>query len=157
MTSEITRESGPSGAPRSVRDRPLGTPVRILFGPPRSKTSAVKRRTPWAAPVITGALLAACSGGASTSPSGVVAGVAAPCVGSYRPQRQISSIPVLVTITQGTHRIASQTVRGSHVYVFTLPPGRYVVSSDALGGGPAAHVNLRAGDVLRTNLYSMCV
>ena len=114
-------------------------------------------RALWSIPVMVGALLAACGGGASTSPSGVIAGVAQPCVGAYMTKAQFADLPVLVTIAQASHTIATQTVRGSHIYVFTLPPGRYVVSSDALGGAPPARVNLRAGEVLRTNLGSMCV
>ena len=70
---------------------------------------------------------------------------------------QLADLSVLVKVTQGSIIIASQTVRGSHVYAFTLPPGRYVVSSDALGGNHPSRVDLRAGEVVETNLYSMCV
>jgi hypothetical protein len=69
---------------------------------------------------------------------------------------QFADLTVRVTISQGSHTVASQAVRGSHVYAFTLPPGRYLVSSDGLGGSPPTHVDLRAGEVLRTNLYSLC-
>jgi hypothetical protein len=126
-------------------------------GSPRVKTSAMNSRPLWVVPLMCGALLAACGGGASTSPSGVIAGVAQPCVGDDMTKAQFASLTVHVTVTQGSQTIATQAVRGSHVYVFTLPPGRYVVSSDALGGAPTAHVNLRAGEVLRTNLGSMCM
>jgi len=78
-------------------------------------------------------------------------------VGALMTKAQFANLAVLVTATQDSRTVASQTVQGSHVYAFTLPPGRYVVSSDALGGAPTARVNLRAGEVLRTNLGSMCV
>jgi hypothetical protein len=70
---------------------------------------------------------------------------------------QLANLPVQVTVTQGSRTIASQTVRGSHVYVFTLPPGSYVVSSDALGGNHPSRITLHSGEVRQVNLYSMCV
>jgi hypothetical protein len=116
----------------------------------------VNRRLRWLAPLALGGLLAACGGAATKTESGVVTGVATPCVSVARTEAQIAKIPVRVTIMKGSTIIATKTVRGDHTYRFTVPSGHYIVISDALGGARPVSVNVNAGDVVRANLYSVC-
>lgn len=127
-----------------------------LFAPPGEQDWSVNRRLRWPAPLALGGLLAACGGAATTTASGVVTGVATPCVSLATNEAQIANIPVRVTIAKSSTTIANQTVRGSHTYRFTLPPGHYEVTSDALGGGHPVSVNVNAGEVVRANLISVC-
>jgi hypothetical protein len=89
-------------------------------------------------------------GGTST---GVVTGIAYPCVGPHRTAAQLANIPVRVTIRQRSEVIARQIVRGSHTYRFAVPSGQYVVSSRT--SGPVS-IMLHAGEVRRANLLSFC-
>ncbi len=105
--------------------------------------------------VFTG-MLAACGGGPATNPSasGVVTGYAEPCVGPFRTQAQISEIPVRVTLEDHSRVVASQTVRGSHTYRLTVPPGRYRISTDA--ASRPVDITVHSGGVVRTDLISSC-
>jgi hypothetical protein len=110
----------------------------------------IKGLIPTAAVVLTLCFASGCSSGPTT---GVVTGVAYPCVGPHRTSAQLANIPVRVTIRQRSKVIARETVRGSHTYRFDMPPGQYVVSSRT--SGPTS-ITLHAGEVDRTNLPSFC-
>ena len=88
-------------------------------------------------------------------PSGVITGVASPCVGYAATASQMAKLPVRVTLTEGSRSVTSVIVRGSHIYRFTEPPGRYTVSSNQ--GVTPTSVNLRSGQVSHIDLISPCM
>jgi len=103
------------------------------------------------------ALASGCGRGAATSvKTGLITGVASPCVGVAKTENQIAKMPVRVTLTQRSRTVASQVVYGSHTYRFTEPKGQYLVSSDQSGVTPAS-VTLHTGEVARINLFSPCM
>jgi hypothetical protein len=112
----------------------------------------------WAIPVAVGGFLAACGGAGTTTttPPGVITGVATPCVGYAATASQMAELPVRVTLTEGSRTVTSVIVRGSHTYRLTEPPGQYVVSSDQAGVAPTG-VNLGAGQVAHVDLLSPCM
>lgn len=84
----------------------------------------------------------------------VVTGIATPCVGVGEPEGHIADVPVHVTILNGSRTVASQTVRGSDMYRLTVPPGHYLVTSNALGAEAPTRVRVKAGALAEVNLYS---
>jgi hypothetical protein len=81
---------------------------------------------------------------------GVVSGIAEPCDG---PVLSDVDLPAKVTIKGASGTVATQTVRGNHVYRLVVPPGHYKVSSNASG---AVAVVVHSGDVAHVNLPDLC-
>ena len=78
--------------------------------------------------------LGACS--ACSVPShapAVLSGVAAPCPNPFWGGVPRSRIPVRVVLTKSARIVASETLKGRHIYRFVVSPGRCVVRSDAPG------------------------
>lgn len=96
---------------------------------------------------------AGCSTG---STAGTVTGVASPCIGSGVTSAEYANLPVEVTLTQASHTIASQTVKGKHVYRFTALPGTYVVSTHEGQGSMPVRLALSSSGVARVNIPSTC-
>jgi hypothetical protein len=89
----------------------------------------------------------------TTSPHvGIVTGVASPCW-PYPFTKGIRKTPVTVTVTRDGQRVASQKVRGKHVYHLTLAPGNYVVSTLY---SPAKPVTIVAGLAAKSDLSDDC-
>ena len=85
-------------------------------------------------------------------------GVAAPCEAmAITSQAQVAAIPVRVTVSAGDQVVATETVRGTHIYRLSVTPGRYLLSSNALDGREPSSIDLHSGEVLHTNLYSDCI
>jgi hypothetical protein len=81
---------------------------------------------------------------------GVVSGIAEPCDG---PVVNNVDLPAKVIINGASGTVATQTVRGNHVYRFQVPPGQYQVWSDASG---AVAVVVYSGEVAHVNLPDLC-
>lgn len=88
----------------------------------------------------------------TSPPVGIVTGVASPCW-PYPFTKGIRNAPVAVTVTRDGQRVASQTVRGKHVYHLTLAPGSYVVSTLY---SPAKPVTIVAGLAAKADLPDDC-
>jgi hypothetical protein len=88
----------------------------------------------WIVPLclVTVTLPSAACGGTTGSPKttvprlGVLTGIAGECAG---PAGQPAH-PVQVTVYQGSHIIVEQTRLGSHTFRFSLPAGKYWVTTD---------------------------
>lgn len=59
---------------------------------------------------------------------GILTGVASPCW-PYASDNGIGEKSVTVTVARDGQTVASQTVRGDHIYRFMLSPGSYIVST----------------------------
>jgi hypothetical protein len=97
-------------------------------------------------------LAAGCSTGSTT---GTITGVASPCVGLVT-SAEYANLSVEVTLSNGSHVVASQAVKGKHVYRFTISPGTYVVSTKEGQGSTPVHVTLSSGQIARANIPSTC-
>ena len=84
---------------------------------------------------------------------GVVTGVASPCW-PYANDRGIRKAAVTVTVVQDDRAVASQTVRGDHVYRVELAPGAYTVSTPYSKPEPVSVVDRRTQ---RVDLPDDCV
>lgn len=82
---------------------------------------------------------------------GVVTGVAPPCVGNATAAYE--AIPVEVSLRQG-YPFASEMVHGSSIFRFLVPPGNYVLSSDAMPGSRS--ITVLAHRTTRVNLIPSC-
>jgi hypothetical protein len=114
-------------------------------------------RTKWAlaAAVVGVCSLAACSSSSSAAPDpAVLTGVASPCAGTTTSD-QYAQMKVNVTLSANSHTVASQTVTGSHTYLFHVSPGQYRVSSDQQYAAPE-DVTLRAGRTTNVDLDPHC-
>ncbi len=97
-------------------------------------------------------LAAGCSSGAA---AGSVTGIAAPCTGPVLPP-QYAKLSVKVKLSQDSHVVQSQTVRGRHLFEFTVTPGKYVLSSNQGLGSPPIPVTVTSGRVTTANISSSC-
>jgi hypothetical protein len=100
--------------------------------------------------------LVACGGGAaSPAPSGqtpgVLAGTAVECSGPAG----LPSHPVEVVVSSDGHVVLRQTRLGSHRFRFSLPPGRYRVTTDQSAVVPVT-VTIRSGRTADVEVVSSC-
>jgi hypothetical protein len=114
------------------------------------------RRLGWIGLFALTELLAAC-GSTTPAPSGVVTGIATPCVGLVPTEADYEAIAVRVTISDDSQLVASESVRGSHAYRIAVAPGRYVVSSNAVLPRRRRSVRVKAGEVVVANLWADCM
>jgi hypothetical protein len=105
------------------------------------------------------ALLAVgCTTKAATTPRttvpdvGVVTGIASPCW-PYPFTNGIRKASVTVTVALNGQTLATQTVRGRHVYHLTLGPGGYLISTPY---SPAKPVTIVAGLAAKVDLPDDC-
>jgi hypothetical protein len=84
---------------------------------------------------------------------GTVSGIASPCW-PYAFNKGIEKASVRVTVTRDGRTVASQTVRGNHVYHFTLSLGDYVVSTFYSKARP---ITITAGRTVKADLPDGCV
>jgi hypothetical protein len=81
---------------------------------------------------LVGIVASGCSATSAPRPEpqtvGIVTGVASPCW-PYTTNKGIEKALVKVAVTQGEKTVASQSIRGDHVYRFALAPGSYLVST----------------------------
>lgn len=82
----------------------------------------------------------------------IVTGMAAPCW-PYPFAKGIRKAPVAVTVTRNGQKVATQTVRGNHVYHLTLAPGGYLVSTLY---SPAKPVTIVVGHAATVDLPDDC-
>jgi hypothetical protein len=88
-----------------------------------------------------------------TSPHvGIVTGIASPCW-PYPFTKGIRKSPVTVTVTRDGQSVATQMVRGDHVYHLTLAPGGYLVSTLY---SPAKPVTIVVGLAAKVDLPNDC-
>jgi hypothetical protein len=90
---------------------------------------------------------------AISSDVGVVTGVASPCW-PYAFNKGIEKASVKVTLTRNGQNVASQTVRGDHVYHFKLSPGIYAVSTLY---SPARPFTITTGSTAKVDLPDDCI
>jgi len=104
-----------------------------------------------------GMVIAGCSTTSAPMPSppkvGVVTGVASPCW-PYPTNKGIEKSPVRVVATRDGKTLATQTVRGDHVYRFTLGPGSYVVTTFYSRPRP---VTIASGRTVKVDLPDDCL
>ncbi len=84
---------------------------------------------------------------------GVVTGIASPCW-PYATDRGIRRASVTVTLSRDGRTVATQTVRGDHVYRVELVAGAYVVSTPFSRPVPVA---VTVGRTVRADLPDDCV
>ena len=82
---------------------------------------------------------------------GLVTGTAYPCVGVG----VAVGIPVTVTLSQGSRKITSQSIRYPHPFLLSASPGRYELSSSASTSRPHS-ILIRAGLTTRVELPTAC-
>lgn len=84
------------------------------------------------ASALAGLVASGCSTTSAPTPKpptvGIVTGVASPCW-PYPTDKGIGKTLVRVNVSQKGKTVASQSVKGDHIYRFTLAPGHYVVST----------------------------
>jgi hypothetical protein len=85
----------------------------------------------------------------------VVTGVAAPCTGPVLPGA-LARLPVTVTLSRASRVVATQSVRGRHVYRFAASPGAYVVASKERGGSRPVRVTVQPGATTVVPIRSSC-
>ena len=118
-----------------------------------------KARTKWwkgLVPIcLAGSISLAGCGGSSTSPTvpslyrGLLVGTAGECSGpADQPAR-----PVQVIVFRGSHVVVEQTKLGSHPFRFSLPRGRYRVTSNQSFVVPV-NVVLHSGRIARVAVLS---
>ena len=111
---------------------------------------------PWlAALCVAGAVVVTGCGGPTSipieapPPHGVLSGVAEECTGPIN----LPDKPVQVVVSRDHHVVVEQTKLGSHGFTFSLPAGKYLVTSNqsyvvpvkvTLQAGRVAHVSVRA-------------
>lgn len=111
---------------------------------------------PWPLALLIAGCTSVGPGTTGTVPTGVVTGVASPCVGPPMPQAHYEAIPVRVRLLKDGRVVDRQTVTGSHTFRFVAPPGRYVLRSDQSGTSPT-HVGIASGKESRVNIYAACM
>src|ERR1039458_6665467 len=89
------------------------------------------------------------------SPDGILTGVAAPCVG-LATTAEYARLPVEVAVNEGSRTVVSETVTGRHTYRFTVPPGRYTISSDEFQAPLNVRVVLHSGKTDHVDLMPAC-
>jgi uncharacterized protein with FMN-binding domain len=89
------------------------------------------------------------------SPDGNLVGIAAPCVG-LATTAEYASLPVEVAVDEGENAVVRETVTGRHTYRFTVPPGRYTISSDQFQVPLNVRVVLRSGQTKHVDLIPNC-
>ena len=110
------------------------------------------RRWSCVALCLAGLVLAQCSRGSSPT-NGTISGVARPCLGTAPPGGwNERAIPVTVMLYQRSRVVARQIVKGSDIYRFEVPAGRYKVV--AYPG--SVYVTVRAGETSHANIYNPC-
>lgn len=139
-TGNRTNLSGETGVKLMEPRQPIGGGIGMTS------------KTPVALVISALGLLAGCSTGSS---SGTITGFASPCTGPVS-SSGYANLPVDVTLSHGSHLVASTTVKGKHVYHFTVSPGQYVVSTHEGQGSRPVHITLRSGEVARVNIPSTC-
>jgi hypothetical protein len=82
---------------------------------------------------------------------GMVTGTAYPCIGVDVG----AGIPVTVTLSQGSRKITSQSVRYPHPFLLSAPPGRYRLSSSASTSRPHS-ILIQAGLTTHADLPTAC-
>jgi hypothetical protein len=103
-------------------------------------------------------LTAGCSNTTAPSPPpippnvGTVSGIASPCW-PYAFNKGKENASVRVTVTRSGQPVASQTVRGNHLYHFTLWVGDYVVSTFYSKARP---ITIAAGRTVKADLPDDC-
>jgi hypothetical protein len=111
----------------------------------------------WAMGLVVGSsmVLAAC-GGTSGSPNasprpGVITGIADMCSGAPgAPPHNVQ-----VRLLDGKRLIAHQTYFGNHIFRFSVPAGRYTVTSDQSYATPV-QVAVQSGEAVHIEVYSTC-
>jgi hypothetical protein len=100
-------------------------------------------------------VLAAC-GSTSASPNalvrrGVITGTADMCSGAPgEPPHNVQA-----RLLEGKRLVGRQTFLGSHIFRFSVVPGRYTVTSDQSYATPV-HVAVRPGEAVHVEVYSAC-
>ena len=90
-----------------------------------------------------------------TSPVGYISGNAQLCQGPYASQQTQAATPVRIQLIDGHKLVRVETVKGSHNYRFSVPPGTYMVKSDQ-GGTTPKTITVTAGMVRTVDLPSIC-
>lgn len=98
--------------------------------------------------------LTACS--KTPTANGTITGVASPCVGPPITSTQLSELPVTVYLTQGSQKVAQQTVKSTHTYRFVVPAGNYVVATHEGEGSKPVAVTARSGQTSHADIPSFC-
>jgi hypothetical protein len=84
---------------------------------------------------------------------GVITGIASPCW-PYAFNKGIEKASAKVTLTRNGQSVASQIVRGDHVYRFKLLPGSYAVSTLY---SPATPFTITTGSTVKVDLPDDCI
>ena len=121
------------------------------------KSGGMRREVTWVC--VAGAIaLAGCGNSVPTAStkdtgpsSGVLRGAAAECAGPAR----LPAHPVQVIVYRGSQVVVRQTKMGTHNFRFTLPPGRYKVTTNQSAAFPVT-VTLRAGGTANAVVGSGC-
>jgi hypothetical protein len=69
---------------------------------------------------------------------------------------QYGNLSVTVYLTQGSRRVALQTVRGAHTYRFDVPAGHYIVATHEGGASKPVAVTVRSGRTAKADIPSLC-
>lgn len=106
--------------------------------------------------VVVGSVAIAGCGGSTTAPMpsrplGVLLGVADQCSGLPGAPPH----PVQVIVYRDGEVVATQTKLGSHHFKFSLPAGKYSVTSNQSYAVPL-NVELESGQVAHASVYSSC-
>ena len=103
------------------------------------------------AAVGTGSAIDPTEASAAQGVRGIITGTALPCMGTLISSKQLAKLPVKVTLSAGLRTIATDVVRGRHVYRFAARPGTYIVSFNQGPGSPPDDVTLHAGQTVRAS------
>jgi hypothetical protein len=93
----------------------------------------------------------------SSSPVGAVSGIAAPCAGAVsRSSYGAAATRVVLQASNGT--VASDIVHGRSSFHLAVPPGHYLLASDAMreAGAPAQPITVRAKETVKADLIPSC-
>ena len=137
-------------------DEPIGGTKRQRGGTTSKGARMASIRT-WLAALSIGAVLATASCGGSTASAtasrnlGVLLGVADQCSGLPKGP----SHPVQVIVYRNGRVVVRQTKMGSHNFKFSLPAGRYRVTTNQSYAVPVT-VKLRPGEVAHASVESAC-
>ena len=106
---------------------------------------------------LAGLVASGCSTRSAPTPKpptvGILTGVASPCW-PYPTDKGIGKALVRVNVSQEGKTVASQSVKGGHIYRFTFSPGRYVVSTAYLR---LQAVTISAGHTVKVDPSDDCV
>jgi len=103
------------------------------------------------------ALVSGCTTTTSSEKStmGYISGNAQLCQGPYASQQAQAATPVRIELIDENKVVRAETVKGSHNYRFSVPPGTYLVKSDQ-GGTTPKTITVAAGFTRTVDLPSIC-